>query len=87
MLVMRDKDGKDEKILAVPVDKLRPFFKDVSSYQQLPAILLDQIVHFFTHYKDLEPGKWVKLVNWCDAVEAANYLTATIEKASSKKSQ
>ncbi|TVM03876.1 MAG: inorganic diphosphatase [Candidatus Brocadia sp. WS118] len=85
MLVMRDEEGKDEKILAVPVDKLHPFYKDVSSYRQIPAILLDQIVHFFTHYKDLEPGKWVELETWCDAVEAADYLTATIKRAAAKK--
>ncbi len=86
MLVMRDEEGRDEKVLAVPVDKLHPFYKDVPSYKQLPAILLDQIVHFFTHYKDLEPGKWVKLENWCDADEAANYLNTTIERVASKKS-
>ena len=86
MLVMRDEEGRDEKVLAVPVDKLHPFYKDVSSYKQLPAILLDQIVHFFKHYKDLEPGKWVELENWRDADEAANYLNTTIERAASKKS-
>lgn len=83
MLVMLDEEGRDEKILAVPIDKLHPFYKDVSSYKQLPAILLDQIVHFFTHYKDLEPGKWVELENWCDADEASNYLNKTIERVSS----
>jgi inorganic pyrophosphatase len=58
----------------------------VSSYKQLPAILLDQIVHFFKHYKDLELGKWVELENWRDADEAASYLNTTIERAASKKS-
>lgn len=86
MLVMRDEEGRDEKVLAVPVDKLHPFYKDVSSYKQLPAILLDQIVHFFKHYKDLEPGKWVALENWRDADEAANYLNTTIVRAASGKS-
>ncbi|GAN32660.1 MAG: inorganic diphosphatase [Candidatus Brocadia sp. AMX2] len=85
MLVMRDEEGRDEKVLAVPVDKLHPFYKDVSSYKQLPAILLDQIVHFFKHYKDLEPGKWVELENWHDADEAASYLSTTIERAASQK--
>lgn len=85
MLVMLDEEGRDEKILAVPIDKLHPFYKDVSSYKQLPAILLDQIVHFFTHYKDLEPGKWVELENWYDADEASNYLNKTIGRPASKK--
>ncbi len=85
MLVMRDEEGRDEKILAVPVDKPHPFYKDVFSYKQLPTILLDQIVHFFTHYKDLEPGKWVELEIWRDSDEAANYLNATIERAVSRK--
>ena len=51
MLVIRDEEGRDEKLLAVPVDKLHPFYKDVSSYKQLPTILLDQITHLFKHYQ------------------------------------
>jgi inorganic pyrophosphatase len=52
-LVMEDEAGPDEKIIAVPVDALRPFYTDVTSYQDLPTILCEQIAHFFNHYKDL----------------------------------
>ena len=55
VLLMEDEAGLDEKIISVPVDKLHPYYRDVSSYRDLPKILLDQISHFFAHYKDLEP--------------------------------
>ncbi|HWD50072.1 MAG TPA: inorganic diphosphatase [Rhizomicrobium sp.] len=57
VLVMQDQAGPDEKIVAVPVDDLHPFHTGVRSYSDLPAILLQQIEHFFQHYKDLEPSK------------------------------
>jgi inorganic pyrophosphatase len=63
-LIMRDEAGGDEKIVAVPVDKLHPFYSGVRSYKDLPPILIDQIAHFFQHYKDLEKGKWVTIVKW-----------------------
>ena len=85
VLVMRDEAGKDAKLLAVPVDALQSFYRDVSSYKHLPAILIDQIAHFFTHYKDLEPNKHVELEGWHDADEAAGFITEAIERAASKK--
>jgi inorganic pyrophosphatase len=63
-LIMRDEAGSDEKIVAVPVDKLHPFYSGVRSYKDLPPILTEQIAHFFQHYKDLEKGKWVTIVKW-----------------------
>ena len=60
-LLMEDEKGTDEKIIAVPVDKLHPFYKRVGSYRDLPEIVIEQIAHFFEHYKDLEKGKWAKL--------------------------
>ena len=69
-LIMEDEAGQDEKILAVPVDKLHPFYNDVRSYRDLPPIVCEQISHFFEHYKDLEKDKWVKLKGWVDAAEA-----------------
>lgn len=74
VLIMEDESGEDEKILAVPVDKLHPFYTDVATYSDLPEILLDQIAHFFQHYKDLEKGKWVKIKRWGDAQEAAKLI-------------
>jgi inorganic pyrophosphatase len=61
-LLMEDEAGRDEKIIAVPVDALAPFYKDVRSYRDLPPIMCEQIAHFFQHYKDLEKGKWVTIV-------------------------
>src|SRR5271163_894228 len=69
-LLMEDESGMDEKILAVPVDKLHPFYNKVQSYKDLPEILCEQIAHFFQHYKDLEKGKWVTIVKWVGPEEA-----------------
>ncbi|HYD29869.1 MAG TPA: inorganic diphosphatase [Azospirillaceae bacterium] len=74
VLIMEDEAGQDEKLLAVPVDKLHPFYSDVASYRQLPDILTDQIAHFFQHYKDLEKGKWVKILRWGEPDEAAQLI-------------
>ena len=82
VLIMEDEAGEDEKILAVPADDLHPFYSDVSSYRSLPNILLDQISHFFQHYKDLEPNKWVKIKRWGEADEAFRLIQASIEARS-----
>jgi len=67
---MEDDGGIDEKIVAVPVPKLTKRYAHVTNYTDLPEITLAQIEHFFAHYKDLEPGKWVKVIGWGDAEEA-----------------
>lgn len=77
-LLMEDEAGRDEKILAVPVDKLNPFYSDIASYRQLPAILIEQIEHFFSRYKDLEKGKITKVTRWADAGEAAELIAEGI---------
>jgi inorganic pyrophosphatase len=79
--MMEDEQGPDEKILAVPVDELHPFYTGAHSYQDLPPILCDQIAHFFSHYKDLEAGKWVTIARWADAEEAADLIAAAIARA------
>jgi inorganic pyrophosphatase len=81
VLLMEDEAGGDEKLLAVPSTKLTRRYEHVQSYRDLPSITLDQIEHFFAHYKDLEPGKWVKIVGWRDADEARALVTAGIERA------
>jgi len=83
-LLMEDEAGKDEKILAVPVDKLHPYYTGVRSYRDLPEVMCDQIAHFFQHYKDLEKGKWVTIVKWIDAHEAEDLIAQAIERARSK---
>ena len=78
-LLMEDEAGGDEKILAVPVDALHPFYAGVSSWRQLPAILTEQIAHFFLHYKDLEKGKQTTIRGWADAEEAGELIRRAIK--------
>jgi inorganic pyrophosphatase len=80
-LLMEDEAGIDEKILAVPIDRLHPFYRQVTSPRDLPEILLGQIEHFFTHYKDLEKGKWAKVRRWAEVQEAIELIRAGIERA------
>ncbi len=80
-LLMEDEKGIDEKIIAVPIDELHPYYKRVTSYRDLPEILMEQIGHFFEHYKDLEQGKWVKVVRWAEVGEAADLIRAGMERA------
>ena len=77
VLLMTDEAGQDEKIIAVPTTKLSERYKNVSSYTDLPEITIKQIEHFFEHYKDLEPNKWVKIDSWKDAKEAKALLNKT----------
>lgn len=81
VLLMEDEQGQDEKILAVPISKQAPFYAEILNYTDLPEIQLQQIEHFFTHYKDLEPGKWVKISGWADAEAAAKAILAGIARA------
>ncbi len=81
VLRMTDDGGPDEKIVAVPSPKLTKRYIDVHNYSDLPRITLEQIQHFFEHYKDLEPGKWVKLDGWGDADEARRLIVQAIDRA------
>jgi len=81
VLLMEDEGGVDEKILAVPVDKLHPYYSDVVSYRDLPEILRDQIAHFFAHYKDLEKNKWARVTRWGEAEEATRMIEEAIARA------
>jgi inorganic pyrophosphatase len=80
-LIMTDQAGPDEKILAVPVDALHPYYRDIRSYQDLPAIVTEQIAHFFRHYKDLEEGKWTSIGEWVDAAAAEQLIVEAIDRA------
>ena len=81
VLKMVDDAGCDEKILAVPSPKLTKRYEHVTNYTDLPRITLEQVQHFFEHYKDLEPGKWVKMDGWGDAEEAMQLICAAIARA------
>ena len=81
VLRMQDDAGGDEKILAVPIPKLTQRYQHVHNYTDLPDITVKQVQHFFEHYKDLEPGKWVKVLGWGDAAEARDMISAAIARA------
>jgi inorganic pyrophosphatase len=85
VLLMEDEAGLDEKIIAVPAPKLTKRYDKVQSYTDLPDITIKQIEHFFEHYKDLEPGKWVKVVGWRDAEVARKLILEGIERAKNEK--
>ncbi|MEF2071568.1 inorganic diphosphatase [Consotaella aegiceratis] len=80
VLVMEDNSGQDEKIIAVPSPHLTPRFSEVYEPTDLPPIQLQQVEHFFEHYKDLEPGKWVKIGDWGDAATAKRYIRDAIAR-------
>jgi inorganic pyrophosphatase len=81
VLRMEDEAGSDEKLIAVPSSHISQRYDTVKNYTDLPAITLKQIQHFFEHYKDLEPGKWVKVLRWGDADEARRIVSEGIERA------
>lgn len=80
-LMMEDDSGMDEKIIAVPSPHLTRRYADVRNYTDLPDITLQQVQHFFEHYKDLEPGKWVKIGDWMDAETARGLILDAIARA------
>jgi len=81
VLKMRDEAGGDEKIVAVPGHRLTQRYDGIRNYTDLPAITARQIEHFFTHYKDLEPDKWVELIGWGDAEEARRLVEEAVARA------
>ncbi|MBL8574870.1 MAG: inorganic diphosphatase [Hyphomicrobiaceae bacterium] len=85
VLFMEDEAGHDEKLLAVPSHKLTKRYDKVKSYKDLPEITLQQIQHFFEHYKDLEPGKWVKVKLWGDDDDARRLIVEGMERYKADK--
>ena len=81
VLIMEDDGGGDEKLLAVPSSKLTKRYDNVKTTTDLPQITLEQIEHFFAHYKDLEPGKWVKIKGWGDVHMAERMIHEAIARA------
>ena len=80
VMLMEDNSGLDEKILAVPSAHLTRRYDMVKNYSDLPEITLQQIGHFFEHYKDLEEGKWVKVEGWSDSQAAKDEIVSSIER-------
>ncbi|MEQ8400955.1 MAG: inorganic diphosphatase [Roseitalea porphyridii] len=81
VMLMEDNSGQDEKVIAVPSHALTKRYDAVKNYTDLPEITLQQIEHFFEHYKDLEPGKWVKLGGWQDKATAERLILEAIDRA------
>ena len=81
VLNLEDEHGGDEKLICVPVDSTFPYYSDVGERQDLPSIVLQQIEHFFTHYKDLEAEKWVRVGDWGDAADARRIVIEAINRA------
>jgi inorganic pyrophosphatase len=80
VLLMEDEKGIDEKIIAVPHKKLTAYYNNIETYEDLPDILVQRIVHFFEHYKDLEPNKWVKIQGCHGVAEAARIIEESITR-------
>jgi inorganic pyrophosphatase len=80
-LLMEDQAGIDEKIIAVPVDALHPFYSGINSYLDLPVILREQVAHFFQHYKDLEKNKWTRIGQWVDVEPSKQLIMDAIARA------
>jgi len=81
VLKMIDEGGDDEKILAVPIDRITPVHRATRTYRDIPELDLARIAHFFEHYKDLEPNKWVKVLGWGDPEEAHRLILASMARA------
>jgi len=80
VLFLDDEHGGDEKLLTVPIDTTFPYYTGVKGVHDLPDIVMQQVEHFFTHYKDLEPQKWVRVGHWGSAEEAKRVLVEAIER-------
>lgn len=80
VLNMTDESGEDAKLLAVPISKLSKMYENIHTYQDIPQPLLQSIEHFFTHYKDLEVGKWVKIAGWDGPEAACREVLASVER-------
>lgn len=85
MLKMTDESGIDAKLLAVPTTKVSKMYQNVKSYEDLPQHLLSSLEHFFSHYKDLEEGKWVKIDGWVGVEEAKQEIVSCVERFNSHK--
>ena len=80
LLDMTDEAGNDGKVMAVPIDSVSKFHSSINSFSDVQSALLNQITHFFEHYKDLELNKWVKVEGWCDAQAAKNEIITSLER-------
>jgi inorganic pyrophosphatase len=80
LLKMVDEAGDDAKVLAVPIQKLTPDYDHIVTYEDIAENKLTRITHFFMHYKDLEPGKWVRIDGWFGVEEAKQEILSSIAR-------
>ena len=80
MLLTEDEEGVDAKVIGVPIPKIDPSFSSVTDINDVPIYLLDQIKHFFEHYKELEKGKWVKVSGWGSKDKAMKKISESIAR-------
>ncbi|MEM1035259.1 MAG: inorganic diphosphatase [Pseudomonadota bacterium] len=80
VLLMTDDKGPDEKVLAVPHPQLTSYYDKIASYHDLPTLLIEKITHFFTHYKDLEQGKWSNVEGWAGVEKARDLITEAVTR-------
>ncbi len=85
VLFLEDESGGDEKLLTVPVDTTFPYYSNVGEHSDLPDIVMRQIEHFFTHYKDLEPEKWVRVGHWGSAEDARRIVGELVQRATQER--
>ena len=81
VLIMKDDQGPDEKIIAVPTSRLTRRYEGIEKYSDLPEITIQQIEHFFSHYKDLEPNKWVEIDKVAEADVAKDMIVKAIQRS------
>ncbi|MDB5477813.1 MAG: inorganic pyrophosphatase [Alphaproteobacteria bacterium] len=84
-MMTEDEKGTDEKLIAVPHEKIFPHYANIKSYKDLPEQMIAEIQHYYEHYKDLEKGKWVKISGWKDAAEAQTAILESVERYNSEK--
>lgn len=80
VLLMEDEKGEDEKVLAVPSEKMNSEYSKYNEISDIPEVTLKKVEHFFEHYKDLEKGKWVKVAGYKDSKEAKNKILEAVER-------
>jgi inorganic pyrophosphatase len=85
VLETEDEKGRDAKIVAVPIEKIDPRFENIRDINDLPQNFKDRIAHFFEHYKELEKGKWVKVIGWRSREEAVKRISEAIERYKGNK--
>ena len=86
LLLTEDQNGPDPKIIAAPIDKVDPSFSSVSNLKGIQNHVCATLEHFVLHHKDLEKGKYVKIIGWRDKEFAKEIISEAIERCSKQKS-